>query len=41
MRPGAVCGQRWGEARIPAEWIDGLARLDMIEQVLDGLLRAG
>jgi ADP-ribosylglycohydrolase len=42
---GAVCGQLtgayWGEAGIPVEWIDGLVRLDMIEQVLDGLLREG
>jgi ADP-ribosyl-[dinitrogen reductase] hydrolase len=42
---GAVCGQLagayWGEARIPAGWIAGLARLDMIEKVLDGLVGAG
>ncbi|MFH1268123.1 MAG: ADP-ribosylglycohydrolase family protein, partial [Planctomycetota bacterium] len=34
---GAVCGQLagayWGEAGIPAEWLDGLARKDMIEQL--------
>lgn len=42
---GAVCGQLagayWGEAGIPAEWIDELVHLDMIEQTLDGLLKAG
>ncbi|MBS0261646.1 MAG: DUF3293 domain-containing protein, partial [Planctomycetes bacterium] len=38
---GAVCGQLagayWGEAGIPADWLKGLARRDMIEQVLRGL----
>ena len=42
---GTVCGQFagacWGEDGIPAEWIDGLAQLDMIEQVLDWLTGAG
>jgi ADP-ribosylglycohydrolase len=39
---GAVCGQLagacWGEVGIPREWLDGLARKDMIEQALAGLL---
>ena len=38
---GAVCGQLggacWGESGIPAEWLEGLARKDMIEQALSGL----
>jgi ADP-ribosyl-[dinitrogen reductase] hydrolase len=42
---GAVCGQLagacWGEAGIPVEWVDGLVRLDMIEQMLDGLMGNG
>ncbi len=40
---GAVCGQLagayWGEAGIPPEWLDGLARRDMIEQALEALLK--
>ena len=39
---GAVCGQLagayWGESGIPQEWRDGLARPDMIEKALLGLL---
>ncbi len=39
---GAVCGQSagacWGESGIPAEWLEGLARKDMIEKALSGLL---
>lgn len=39
---GAVCGQLagafWGESGIPREWRDGLARRDMIERALAGLL---
>jgi len=39
---GAVCGQLagayWGESGIPGEWIDGLARRDLIETALTGLL---
>ena len=39
---GAVCGQfagaYWGESGIPEEWRDGLARTDMIEEALTGLL---
>jgi ADP-ribosyl-[dinitrogen reductase] hydrolase len=39
---GAVCGQLagacWGESGIPKEWRDGLARADMIEAALTGLL---
>ena len=39
---GAVCGQLagafWGESGIPEEWREGLARRDMIERALDGLL---
>lgn len=40
---GAVCGQLagacWGESGIPAEWLDGLARRDMLEGAKQGLLR--
>ena len=39
---GAVCGQLagayWGESGIPVEWREGLARKDMIEKALQGLL---
>jgi ADP-ribosyl-[dinitrogen reductase] hydrolase len=39
---GAVCGQLagayWGESGIPVEWREGLARKDMIERALQGLL---
>lgn len=39
---GAVCGQfagaYWGESGIPDDWRDGLARPDMIENALAGLL---
>ena len=39
---GAVCGQLagayWGESGIPEEWLEGLARRDMIEEALTGLL---
>ncbi|HEV3162970.1 MAG TPA: ADP-ribosylglycohydrolase family protein [Isosphaeraceae bacterium] len=39
---GAVCGQLagafWGESGIPSEWRQGLAKQDMIEQALRGLL---
>jgi ADP-ribosylglycohydrolase len=38
---GAICGQLsgayWGESGIPKEWLEGLARRDMIEKALDGL----
>lgn len=41
---GAVCGQFagacWGETGIPAQWLDGLARKDMFETALEGLLRS-
>ena len=41
---GAVCGQLagayWGEAGIPGEWLEGLARRDMIEPALRGLFRS-
>jgi len=40
---GAICGQfagaYWGEAGIPQEWLDGLAKPEMIEQALAGLLQ--
>lgn len=40
---GAVCGQlagaHWGESGIPQEWREGLARRDMIENALQGLLK--
>jgi len=39
---GAVCGQLagayWGESAIPREWLEGLARRDMIEHALEGIL---
>ena len=39
---GAVCGQLagayWGESGIPQEWRDGLARPEMIEKALQGLM---
>jgi ADP-ribosylglycohydrolase len=39
---GAVCGQLagayWGESGIPAEWRDGLAERDMIEESLRALI---
>jgi ADP-ribosyl-[dinitrogen reductase] hydrolase len=39
---GAVCGQLagayWGESGIPQEWREGLARPEMIEKALAGLL---
>jgi ADP-ribosylglycohydrolase len=39
---GAVCGQLagayWGESGIPAEWREGLARKEMLDEALDGLL---
>ncbi len=40
---GAVCGQLagafWGESGIPQEWLENLARRDLIEQALHGLPR--
>ena len=40
---GAVCGQLagayWGESGIPKNWLDGLAKREMIEKALTGLLR--
>ena len=39
---GAVCGQLagayWGESGIPKEWREGLARPEMIEKALQGIL---
>ena len=39
---GAVCGQHagafWGASGIPEEWLEGLARREMIERALEGLL---
>ena len=39
---GAVCGQLagayWGENGIPKEWLDGLARRDLIEHAMGGLI---
>ncbi len=41
---GAVCGQLagayWGELGIPQEWLEGLARKEMIEEALTGLLKS-
>jgi ADP-ribosyl-[dinitrogen reductase] hydrolase len=40
---GAICGQLagacWGESGIPAPWLSDLARKDMIETALTGLLK--
>ena len=40
---GAVCGQLagayWGETGIPEEWRQGLARKDLIEPILERLLK--
>ena len=33
-----LAGAYWGESGIPAEWREGLARKDMIEKALQGLL---
>jgi ADP-ribosyl-[dinitrogen reductase] hydrolase len=39
---GAVCGQLagafWGESGIPSEWLEGLARRDMIEKALEAIM---
>ena len=35
---GQLAGAYWGESGIPAEWREGLARMDMIERALAGLL---
>jgi ADP-ribosylglycohydrolase len=39
---GAVCGQlagaHWGEIGIPPEWLAGLARRDLVESALSGLM---
>ena len=35
---GSLAGAYWGEAGIPEEWLEGLARRDMIEKALRGLL---
>jgi ADP-ribosyl-[dinitrogen reductase] hydrolase len=39
---GAVCGQLagayWGESGIPDEWRESLARRNLIEHALEGLL---
>ncbi len=35
---GQLAGAYWGESGIPVEWRDGLARKDMIEEALRGLL---
>ena len=41
---GAVCGQfagaYWGESGIPAKWLTDLARKDMLESALKGILEA-
>jgi ADP-ribosylglycohydrolase len=33
-----LAGAYWGESGIPQEWRDGLARKDMIEKALEGLV---
>ena len=42
---GAVCGQlagaHWGETGIPHEWLSGLARRDMLEKAIAGLVGEG
>ncbi len=39
---GAICGQLagafWGELQIPGPWRSGLARMDMLESALAGIL---
>lgn len=39
---GAVCGQlagaHWGDSGIPAEYLEGLARRDLIDRAINGLL---
>jgi ADP-ribosylglycohydrolase len=39
---GAVCGQLagacWGESNIPPEWLEGLARRELLERALAGLV---
>ena len=39
---GAVCGQfagaYWGESGVPQQWLDGLARRDLIEGALQGII---
>jgi ADP-ribosyl-[dinitrogen reductase] hydrolase len=39
---GAVCGQLagayWGESGIPEKWLTGLAKRDMLETALAGLI---
>lgn len=41
---GAVCGQfsgaYWGEARIPSKWLSGLAKRELLERALTGLLNS-
>jgi ADP-ribosyl-[dinitrogen reductase] hydrolase len=41
---GAVCGQLagafWGESGIPSDWLNGLAKREMIERALAGLVKA-
>jgi ADP-ribosyl-[dinitrogen reductase] hydrolase len=40
---GAICGQMagacWGESGIPEAWRSGLARRDMLERALAGIVR--
>ena len=42
---GAVCGQLagayWGESGIPTEWLVGLARRDLMEAALQGIMASG
>ncbi|HHK42166.1 MAG TPA: hypothetical protein ENJ50_07090 [Planctomycetaceae bacterium] len=39
---GALCGQlagaHWGESTIPSEWRDGLAKRELIDAALTGLV---
>ena len=35
---GQIDGACWGEPRIPAEWLEGLAKKDMIEAAIGGLI---
>jgi len=37
---GQLAGAYWGESGIPAEWLEGLGRRDMIERALIGLLKS-
>jgi len=39
LRQAVLRAVNWGESGIPADWRDGLARRDLIENALTGLLK--